>query len=670
MNDTWSNSTLSDIKTEIEGDADVFAPSKLQKQNVLFVLGMHRSGTSTCTGILEKLGVNLGNNLMAAHPTNPKGFWEHEDILDIHERLLQTLHSYWADILPLPNKWWLNSEVQPFKDELIEIVQRDFANAPFWGVKDPRLCRLLPLWKDLLLNQECRPCFVHLIRNPLEIVVSMQKRNGVSFYQGIMAWLRHMLEAEMATRGLPRIFVSYSQILKDWKTVYERIALELEIVWPQKPADVTEQISQFLSPQLRHHAGSDKEFTERVDIPAFAIYAYEELLKATEDTSYDLSAGMSSCRIQLEESARNSFPVLAMLEEMRVNHREEIQYILQEAHKYTKLQEKDSQIKQKESELFDKGVQLRDKDIQLQSKEAQLLEKNSLLQSRDSQLREKEALLRTIQQSISWRITRPLRFIHSGLFNGGVMHKGLFWGKKWTARCRRALSPRSMRVAMVTLCLGDDYAQTMAAGIRSKEEYCRCHGYDFFVGGEEVYDAQRPHSWSKIAMIKKQLRNYDYIFFSDADVVIVNGKITLEKLIHGHMKDADFMLTRDLIGNMNMGNFFVKNTPWSSGFLDRIYAQTDFIDHPWWENKAFIHLYETDETVRQHTQVITESNLFNSYLDPKNPYNEECFPVNDFLVHLAGFAWEGHSMEDIANIMKFCYDRRSDNLVTARKYNL
>ena len=44
----------------------------------LLVLGMHRSGTSALTRVLNLLGVALGDDLMPPGPDNPLGFWEHQ----------------------------------------------------------------------------------------------------------------------------------------------------------------------------------------------------------------------------------------------------------------------------------------------------------------------------------------------------------------------------------------------------------------------------------------------------------------------------------------------------------------------------------------------------------------------------------------------------------------
>ena len=57
----------------------------------LLALGMHRSGTSAFTRVLNLHGVALGENLMPAGPDNPSGFWEHADVVAVHERLLACL---------------------------------------------------------------------------------------------------------------------------------------------------------------------------------------------------------------------------------------------------------------------------------------------------------------------------------------------------------------------------------------------------------------------------------------------------------------------------------------------------------------------------------------------------------------------------------------------------
>ena len=63
-----------------------------QQQTAVLVLGMHRSGTSALTRVLNLLGLDLGRDLMqAAANNNETGFWEHQGLVDIPEKLMESL---------------------------------------------------------------------------------------------------------------------------------------------------------------------------------------------------------------------------------------------------------------------------------------------------------------------------------------------------------------------------------------------------------------------------------------------------------------------------------------------------------------------------------------------------------------------------------------------------
>src|SRR5215467_6029736 len=103
----------------------------------LVVLGMHRSGTSALTGMLHHLGVTLGDRLMAATLDNPRGYWEHRDVVAAHERLMTALGWGWDDIRSLPPGFERSEPALVARRELAGVLHRDFADAPLWGVKDP-----------------------------------------------------------------------------------------------------------------------------------------------------------------------------------------------------------------------------------------------------------------------------------------------------------------------------------------------------------------------------------------------------------------------------------------------------------------------------------------------------------------------------------------------------
>lgn len=220
----------------------------------IIVLGMHRSGTSALTGMLSMLGPDPGPSLMPAQEEmNPKGFWEHEDIVAIHDRLLEAIGSFWHDERDLPENWWQSPVVIPFRREVMEVLRRDFGQSPLWILKDPRMCRLLPLWLDILHEVGCAPYFVIGLRNPFEVVRSLERRDGFSEAKSSLLWLEHLLEAERWSRGYPRIVVTYDQLLADWQATSRQIAEGLGLSWPVKGEDVAARIQAFLEPSLRHY---------------------------------------------------------------------------------------------------------------------------------------------------------------------------------------------------------------------------------------------------------------------------------------------------------------------------------------------------------------------------------------------------------------------------------
>ena len=83
---------------------------------VVCVLGMHRSGTSLLTRVLNLLGVGLGpeGHLMPADKFNPKGFWEHHGIVNLNDEILETLGGTWRFLPKMPAGWENDARLEDF----------------------------------------------------------------------------------------------------------------------------------------------------------------------------------------------------------------------------------------------------------------------------------------------------------------------------------------------------------------------------------------------------------------------------------------------------------------------------------------------------------------------------------------------------------------------------
>src|SRR5262245_1322694 len=92
----------------------------------IFVLGMHRSGTSLFAGVLGLLGAGLPKNLLPANSWNPKGYFEPLDIVNLHEEMLSALGSSWADLRRLDPALFNSAAVASFKPRLMAAVKNNY----------------------------------------------------------------------------------------------------------------------------------------------------------------------------------------------------------------------------------------------------------------------------------------------------------------------------------------------------------------------------------------------------------------------------------------------------------------------------------------------------------------------------------------------------------------
>jgi GT2 family glycosyltransferase len=232
-------------------------------KNCLIVLGMHRSGTSAFTGILDLLGVNLGTKMLETQRDNPKGFFENKYVVLANDCILESFNSAWDDPIPLPQNWPARFENSQLLEDARAFLRTDIPDNQLSALKDPRLCRLLPFWLPLLKAENITPRIALVIRNPLEIADSLQRRNGFSLEKSLVLWMQYMLEAERNSRHLPRDFVRFEAILHDPQQSIERLFHNVGLDKPNFSAVQPAELDQFLDHTLRHHDASEEDLKAR-----------------------------------------------------------------------------------------------------------------------------------------------------------------------------------------------------------------------------------------------------------------------------------------------------------------------------------------------------------------------------------------------------------------------
>src|SRR5689334_24554693 len=198
----------------------------------LLVLGMHRSGTSACTRLLNLCGGQLPADLLPPNAANVTGYWEPTSIVALHDALLADAGSAWDDPTEFPASWLASPGGQGYVERLVDILRSQVSGGPLMVVKDPRACRLVPLWRQALACVQREPVMLLVVRHPLEVAASLERRDGMPVSQALLLWLEHVLAAEESSRGDRRLIITYDQILSDWRAVMARVETALGIALP------------------------------------------------------------------------------------------------------------------------------------------------------------------------------------------------------------------------------------------------------------------------------------------------------------------------------------------------------------------------------------------------------------------------------------------------------
>jgi hypothetical protein len=146
------------------------------EERFVFVLGMHRSGTSCLAGCLERCGVHLGE-VSRQDPFNAKGNHELRDVVRLNEEVLAAAGGAWDD---LPAEVVVGEEHQA---AIRQVADDLLLNAPC-GLKDPRVLPLIETWREAAR----RPTFVGTFRHPAAVARSLASRNEWPAEKSFALW--------------------------------------------------------------------------------------------------------------------------------------------------------------------------------------------------------------------------------------------------------------------------------------------------------------------------------------------------------------------------------------------------------------------------------------------------------------------------------------------------
>jgi hypothetical protein len=221
----------------------------------LFVLGMNRSGTAALTGLLSLCGATLPAGLVGAMADNPLGYFEPRKANYLNEAILYRHHSTIFDpTLRLHEEGALGAKERAACVAEIRAYLNTLPAAPVVVIKDPRITLLTGLWFDAARLAGFDIMTVITVRRPQEVIASVAAQISASPDLSSALWLKFNLLAERNTRGLPRVFVEYANVLDDWRRETKRISAALGLDLDTRDEGA---IDEFLKPDLHRQRRCD-----------------------------------------------------------------------------------------------------------------------------------------------------------------------------------------------------------------------------------------------------------------------------------------------------------------------------------------------------------------------------------------------------------------------------
>ncbi len=265
--------------------APVTAARAEGRRVAVIVLGMHRTGTSAVTGVLRLLGAAAPRQLMAPRAFNAKGNWESLAVIRLNDRILQAGGSHWRDWSPFDERRVPLDVMAELEAQAADTLAAEFGGERLILLKDPRMCRLMPFWRRALERAGFEARIVIPVRSPLDAALSLLDRNRIAIEEGMLLWLRHVLDAERATRDLRRCFVSFAGLLEDWRAAVAGMSGALRIEWPVSPSAASGEIDalpqQRVAPSPKPAPGPEAA-GRRIRLAAGDVrHPVEPLLRAT-----------------------------------------------------------------------------------------------------------------------------------------------------------------------------------------------------------------------------------------------------------------------------------------------------------------------------------------------------------------------------------------------------
>ncbi|MBL1208675.1 sulfotransferase [Geminocystis sp. GBBB08] len=372
------------------------------QQPILILTGMHRSGTSLLSSLLQSAGVNIGKKLIPANEGNPKGYFENADFVNFHESILFSLG--------INSIGWTTQEkiVPPltYVEEARRLIEenQDFENP--WGWKEPRTSLFLDFWSDLLPSAY----FIFVYRSPWEVIDSLYRRGDDIFHHN----------PELALQ----VWSTYNRLILNFYNLHQEKCLLINLETVIKNPQILAQIIQekfgislsAIDSSLYDNSALKRDVKKSQRRHLIKVY-FPEIWQQYQELNI-ISGFENSWLDDIDNLSSNSWALQDWLDLRLLNKKlkqekessdQHLHSLYQELGEITgkkeatefQLSQSQIQLEETKSQLSQSQIQLEETKSQLSQSQIQLEETKSQLEETKSQLSQSQIQLEETKSQLS-----------------------------------------------------------------------------------------------------------------------------------------------------------------------------------------------------------------------------------------------------------------------------
>lgn len=241
----------------------------------VLVLDMHRGRAGALARVLHLLGCDLPKTPLESEHKGRSGYGTSEPVSRLNDAILACAAPAGHDWQPLDRDWLKSRAAAEFRPWAITAAEHEFGGSSLFVLTDTRIARTLSFWLDVLTSAGIRPLIVVPVGHPADVAPSATTGDSQRSELAHLVWLRHLLEAETASRGIARIFALHDESLTNWRQFAVRAEKALDICWPCAPENAAPGMDVLLSGELRLLRETPAHATESRALPAWISDAAE-----------------------------------------------------------------------------------------------------------------------------------------------------------------------------------------------------------------------------------------------------------------------------------------------------------------------------------------------------------------------------------------------------------